>query len=272
MGAAPKTHKNPVLDRLLAAHRLVRAPRLQPDGRVLSTGLADLDAHLPEHGYPRGALTELVGTGPRHSLALHALAAASRHHRVAYLARGVVLHPEVLLARGAALEHCHCLLEERPEPLFWAAHQLLASGLFPLLLLYGSDWRDGTPLLGPLAWRRLLGLAKRHDAVVLLILDRHPALDAFARPCALRLQVEAGGWRPEAGATPQNEQRTSESRASKGRRPEAGGNAAPPQPAAGPPRGGHESAEHAGRPGRRICVRVVRAAGHSPGDAFELEI
>ena len=182
---------------LLATRKLSQGHRLQPALRGHSTGFTALDEVLPAHGYPRGGITELVGAGPRHSLALPGFAAASHTSQVAYLSREVLLHPQVLVANQVALENCHFLLEASELRLFWAAQQLLASGRFPFLLIYGSNWRDHRPLLDPLAYRRLRGLAYRHDAVVLLVLDDHPALATFARPCALRLSVEGTSNRPQ---------------------------------------------------------------------------
>lgn len=175
---------------LMASRKLARGGRLQPDLRGATTGFPALDEILPGGGYPLGGVTELVGAGPRHSLALPGLAAASHRGEVAYLSRDVLLHPQVLAASEVVLARCHFLLETSATRLFWAAQQLLASGHFPFLLIYGSHWRDQRPLLDPLSYRRLRGLAHRHDAVVVLILDSHPALGAFARPCALRLSVE----------------------------------------------------------------------------------
>ncbi len=181
---------------LLANRKLARGHRLQPDFRALPTGFPTLDAILPAGGYPIGGITELVGTGPRHSLALPGLAAASHTREVAYLSQDVLLHPQVLAANGVTLAHCHFLLESSATRLFWAAQQLLASGHFPFLLVYGSNWRDHRPLLDPLSYRRLRALAHRHDAVVVLVLDSHPALETFARPCALRLSVEGASVHP----------------------------------------------------------------------------
>ncbi len=184
------TRKSGAVASLLANRKLARGHHLQPDYRGLSTGFPPLDAILPAKGYPRGGVTELVGLGPRHSLALPGLAAASHTGEVAYLSQDLLLHPQVLAARDTRLSHCHFLLEASATLLFWAAQQLLASGHFPFLVIYGSNWRTHQPLLDPLSYRRLRALAHRHDSVVLLILDSHPALETFARPCALRLSVE----------------------------------------------------------------------------------
>lgn len=195
-GPSPSADGSRTVASLLATRKLSQGHRLQPDLRGHSTGFPTLDEVLPAGGYPRGGITELIGTGPRHSLALPGFAAASHTGQVAYLSRDVLLHPQVLAANQVALDNCHFLLEDSQLRLFWAAQQLLASGHFPFLLIYGSNWRDHRPLLDPLAYRRLRGLTYRHDAVVLLILDEHPALETFARPCALRLAVTGTSAHP----------------------------------------------------------------------------
>ncbi len=174
---------------LLDSRQLARGTCPQAAAAVVTTGIGPLDQLLAGGGYPRGGITELTGTGPRHSVAVAALAAASQWGAVAYLSQDLLLHPDVLAAHDAHLAQCHMLLEADPQKLFWAAQQLLASGHFACLMLYGSDWRDNLPLVDPLAYRRLRGLAQRHNAAVLLVLDAHPSLATFSRPCALRLQI-----------------------------------------------------------------------------------
>jgi protein ImuA len=174
---------------LLASRQIARGSCPHAAAAVVTTGIVALDRLLAGGGYPRGGITELTGAGPRHRVAVAALAAASQWGSVAYLSQDLLLHPDVLTAHDARLDQCHMLLETDPPKLFWAAQQLLASGHFACLVLYGSDWREGLPLMDPLAYRRLRGLAQRHHAAVLLILDAHPSLATFSRPCALRLQI-----------------------------------------------------------------------------------
>jgi len=184
-----KTTPDGLLRTLISSRRLVRANRLGRRKEVLSCGQDSLDEFLPFGGIERGHISELVGDGGKHLLAAHAMARCSRHDWTAYLAPAGLLNPALLAALEGELAHTFFLVESDGDTLGWGAQQLVASGLFSLVVLYASRPGDAHPLLSPVSYRRLLGLSKKQRTALLLLFDEHPALTRFARPCALRLAV-----------------------------------------------------------------------------------
>jgi hypothetical protein len=132
----------------------------------------------------------LVGHDFKHFVAAAALAANSRGGMVAYLSPVGVPGPELMAALGADHDHCFFLVHPGPSSLLKAAEMILSSGLFHLVALHASSYEDGRLLLDPPGYRRLLGQAVRHHAVLLLLLDEHPELPLVARPSALRLRFD----------------------------------------------------------------------------------
>jgi hypothetical protein len=185
----PEARELETVTDLLARRQLLMGHKLPASEGALSTGLESLDRWLPGGGYPRGEITELVGGAGLHRLIVSVLVSVSLRGAAACLARQTVPAPEVLAARGAHLHQIFFVVEDDPGLLSWAARQVVSSGRFLLVVLFGSDAFSGAPLLDPVGYRRLRGLARHHDVPLLLLLREHPDLAAFARPCALRLQV-----------------------------------------------------------------------------------
>lgn len=179
---------NSTVKKLLAGRQLAIANRLTARRAVLPSGLPPLDSFLPYHGFDIGGITEFVGVGAKQRIAGLVLAWHSRTMRVAYLAADGLLNPRLFTAAGGHLSNAWFLVESNPRLLAWSAQQVMASGIFSLVVFYGSRFNDGAPLLTPLLYRRLLGLTKKHQLTTLLLLDEHPALASMGRPCALRLQ------------------------------------------------------------------------------------
>jgi len=182
--------KNREVAGLLASRKLSRGNRLERSRSVIPSGLPALDLFLPFSGFEKGGITELVGDGPKHLISCFTMACHSRNSRVAYLAADGLLNPVMLQSLGGHLDNIYFLIEAEPAKLFWAVQQLLSSGLFALVVLYGSRWSDKSPLGLPVSYRRLRGLTKKHHLTLLLLLDEHNSLPFIARPCSLRLRVK----------------------------------------------------------------------------------
>jgi hypothetical protein len=110
--------------------------------RVLSTGDARLDAALPGGGFPRGALSLLVGPEGvgRVSIAAQAVAEETAAGRAAaWVDVGGRLYPPALVERGVRLERL--LLVRTPDPIkaARALEQVAASGLFRVVAATGIE-------------------------------------------------------------------------------------------------------------------------------------
>jgi len=105
---------------------------------VLRTGIAALDGLLPCGGLPLGQALELWGEAAsgRTSLALRAMAAATREHRlVAYVDGPRELYPPAAAALGVDLSRFLIVRPKAPGELVWSALQLLRSGSFACVVL-----------------------------------------------------------------------------------------------------------------------------------------
>jgi hypothetical protein len=189
MAACPNPAAAEIIARLTASRQVVRGHRLRTPRPVISTGLSALDAFLPFGGYPADGITELMGDGTRHVLACLALSHHSRSGQVAFLSSSFIPNPALLEAFGGELSHCHFLVEEDETLLAWSLLQVVASGLFGLVVLYGSRFPGREPLLDATACRRLFGLVREYSVPFLLLLDSHASLPGLVRPCSLRLEV-----------------------------------------------------------------------------------
>lgn len=127
--------------------------RQQHEGReAFPTRHAALDAALPGRGWPIGALTELMvaneGVG-EFTLLLPALAALTRQQQwIALVAPPRIPYAPALSNAGIALEHVLVVEtdnDKRRKNSFWAAEQLLRSGIFSAVVLWldaGGDERQ----------------------------------------------------------------------------------------------------------------------------------
>lgn len=157
----------------------------------LATGLAALDAALPEHGLPRGRLTEITGApgSGLTTVARHLVATTLRAGWwVAYVDATRTLAPR----DWAALGSHEGLWVVRPEDGTrgaWCADVLLRSGAFGLVIL------DGAPTLSRTVAVRLVRLARASDAafVVLAPNGQHAGVAG-----ALQLRVRLRRQNPRA--------------------------------------------------------------------------
>jgi len=157
------------------------ATRRSPEAAPLSTGIPVLDALFG--GWPRPGVTEITGPAGsgRFSLTLPALGALTRSGRPA----AVVDPYEVLHPPGLPALNLQKLLVVRPGPKprgAWAAEQLLASGVFRLVV--------GLDLPGAGAGARKLRQAANRGNCALVLIARWTE---ERLPAALRLEVTGRG-------------------------------------------------------------------------------
>lgn len=171
------------LESLLAAQTLWHAGR----GAVApvdseSTGHAALDRLLPQGGWPRGALTELLlpadGVGEI-GLLMPTLARLTRAAgAVVLIAPPYLAYAPAWQAGGVDLAHLH-LVEAAPRDALWAFEQCLRSGACAAVIGWPGN-ADGRAL------RRLQVAADSGDCLGFALRDRRHAVNAS--PAALRLE------------------------------------------------------------------------------------
>jgi protein ImuA len=172
---------------------------------ALCCGVPAIDALLPG-GFPRGALSELVGgpAGGKTAVALAVLAALSPEELAAYVDARGELYPPAAAAHGVDLSR---LLVVRPaapagapgssgdrappwRTALWACEVLLASGAFAAVAM-------DVPLPGHIEGagavaRRLQGAAERGGAIGLWLATARTGLRV---PAAVRLELRTEGGR-----------------------------------------------------------------------------
>jgi hypothetical protein len=164
-----------------AAHRL----------STLASGHAGLDAALPGHGWPLGAVTELIYAIPgcgELSLLLPALTQLSqaksrqKTHRIIMIDPPWIPYPPALHSRGLALDSLLVIRTQNRKESLWACEQVLR----------------GMPGGAMLAWperlsfselRRLQLAAESGQKAVFLF--RSASAASTSSPAALRLQLTA---------------------------------------------------------------------------------
>ncbi len=177
------------LETLLTAQTLWHAGRsakLSADGEP--TGHAALDALLPQRGWPRRALTELLlpadGVGEL-ELLFPALARLSRAgHPVVVIAPPYIPYAPAWQAAGVDLSRLE-IVDASPRDALWAFEQCLRSGACAAVL--GWPQQADTPSL-----RRLQVAADSGDCLGFALRDRKHA--ANASPAALRMEQSRGQW------------------------------------------------------------------------------
>ena len=178
------------LDTLLAARTLWHAGRsaaIAADGE--STGHAALDALLPQGGWPRRALTELLlpadGVGEL-ALLLPTLARMTQAgSTVAVIAPPYVPYAPAWQAAGVDLSLLE-IVDAAPRDALWAFEQCLRSGACAAVLGWPVN-ADGPAL------RRLQVAADGGECLGFALRDRRHA--ANPSPAALRLEHDGDGWR-----------------------------------------------------------------------------
>ncbi len=157
---------------------------------ALRTGIPEVDGLLPQGGLPLGQTVELTGQAAsgRTSLALRAVAAAHREHRLAAWVDGPrELYPPAAAALGADLRRLLIVRPKNPRQLVWTAQQLVRSGAFACVVL--DLTHTGVRLALPES-RKLMDAAVHGGGVLLLLTPPEAPADA-----GLRLRLEAQGPR-----------------------------------------------------------------------------
>ena len=178
------------LDSLLAAQTLWHAgrhPATTRDGEP--TGHAALDALLPQRGWPRRALTELLlpadGVGEL-ALLMPTLARLSREGgTLALVAPPYLPYAPAWQAAGIDLGALQ-VIETTPRDALWAFEQCLRSGACAAVVGWPRQ-ADAQAL------RRLQVAADSGDCLGFVLRDRRHA--ANPSPAALRLEHDGEGWR-----------------------------------------------------------------------------
>lgn len=151
----------------------------------LTTGLAELDAALPNRGLPRGRLTELVGlpgSGKTTLVRRIAERTVKDGGSVAYIDATRTLAPRDWAHVSATGNHegLWVVRPDAPTRGAWCADVLLRSGAFSLVVL------DGAPMLTRAVAVRLTHLARESDAALLVLADDSKASELAG---SLRLRV-----------------------------------------------------------------------------------
>ena len=178
------------LDTLLAARTLWHAGRsatIAADGEP--TGHAALDALLPQGGWPRRALTELLlpadGVGEL-ALLLPTLARLTQAgSAVAVIAPPYIPYAPAWQAAGVDLAMLD-IVDDSPRDALWAFEQCLRSGACAAVVGWPRQ-ADAQAL------RRLQVAADSGDCLGFVLRDRKHA--ANPSPAALRLEHDGDGWR-----------------------------------------------------------------------------
>ena len=178
------------LDSMLAAQTLWHAgrhPAAATDGEP--TGHAALDELLPQRGWPRRALTELLlpadGVGEL-ALLMPTLARLSREGgTLALIAPPYLPYAPAWQAAGIDLGVLH-VVEASPRDALWAFEQCLRSGACAAVIGWPRQ-ADAQAL------RRLQVAADSGDCLGFVLRERRHA--ANPSPAALRLEHDGDGWR-----------------------------------------------------------------------------
>ena len=177
------------LETLLAAQTLWRAGRtaiLAAEGE--STGHAPLDALLPQGGWPRRSLTELLlpadGVGELELLFPTLARMTQAGGTVVVVAPPYIPYAPAWQAAGVDLAHLE-IVEAQPRDALWAFEQCLRSGTCAAVLGWPRN-ADAQSL------RRLQVAADSGDCLGFAFRDRKHL--ANPSPAALRLEQTGGAW------------------------------------------------------------------------------
>ena len=171
----------------LSRHPLLwRCTQASHQVQTLASGHPGLDAALPGHGWPMGAITELLHKPPgcgELSLLLPALAHLGQDkHRIIMIDPPWIPYPPALYSRGLALENLLLIRTQNRNESLWACEQVLR----------------GIPGGAMLAWpehlsfselRRLQLAAKSGNKAVFLF--RNASMASDSSPAVLRLRLTA---------------------------------------------------------------------------------
>ena len=166
---------------------LWRSGEFYPDRESgIATGFPLLDRHLAGHGWPRGAVVEILSDHPGGAmvLLLPALATLSQEAKqIVLVAPPYIPYAPGLLINGVDLTRLLLVHSRNEEESLWALEQVLNAGCGAAL-----GWPQA---LQRTALRRLQLAAERGGGVGFLLC--RPRLVRESSPAALRLRVTAAG-------------------------------------------------------------------------------
>lgn len=175
------------LQKLLEQRNDLWRGRRRPAGRAVSTGRADLDAWLPDGGWPHASLIELL---PRHlgdaelELLLPLLAEQTRQGwPILLIAPPLIPCPQRLHRAGLALDRV--VIAHDPDQALWTAEQALKSGVCGSVLTWHPHGRVDARAI------RRLQLAARSSAAPTFVCYR-PGQTPPPSLSALRLGLQPG--------------------------------------------------------------------------------
>lgn len=180
-------HPDPVVAPLDSHPLLWRGRRAPAHAHALGTGHARLDAALPGHGWPQGAITEIIhattGCGEL-SLLLPALAGLGRDGRwVTMVDPPWVPCPAALHGRGLPLEKLLLVKTKNRRESLWACEQVVRGLPGGALLAWPQQLS-----FGELRRLQMAAADTRHS----VFLFRDASATAAPSPAALRLRLAPG--------------------------------------------------------------------------------
>lgn len=158
----------------------------------IKTGFPELDRELPDRGWPRGVLTELIcnesGIGEV-SLLLPAVAVLTKADAcVAWVAPPYLPYAPALAQAGAMLRHMFIVNTSNMQQMWWAAEQTMRSGACAAVLV----WAPGGGPMDYTMLRRLQQSASMGACAGFVFRPRVAENNTSPAPLRIRLQAEHG--------------------------------------------------------------------------------
>ncbi|MFJ1470074.1 translesion DNA synthesis-associated protein ImuA [Massilia orientalis] len=155
----------------------------------IPTGHADLDSELPDDGWPRSVLTELLLQQPgigELQLLKPVLAALSCRQRVALVQPPYIPHALAAMTWGLDVSRLIWVQPENTADALWSTEELLKNGGFGAILLWQRDVRSEH-------LRRLHLAAQRTETWLWLLRPLASAVEPSPAPLRLALRPADGG-------------------------------------------------------------------------------
>lgn len=182
-------HRTQVIAQLLQSTPDIWSGHAVAMARSHDTGHAELNALLPGHGWPAGALIELIplmeGIGELSLLLPVLRRLCSAAHDVVFVRPPHIPYPPALARAGLPLNRMIWIDAKHDDDARWCAEQTLREGIAGAVLLWSDARRD-------IALRRLQLAAREGES--LLFMYRPPGLLHAASPATVRVAL-----RPQAG-------------------------------------------------------------------------
>ncbi len=180
------------LENLLSQHRHIWRGRgaRSAHGNGWATGFQALDALLPEQGWPRDTLVEMVvsawGIGELQLLMPAMVKAMDNSAWLAWIAPPYIPYAPALAGSGLRLDRLVLVQPSRSEDIPWAMEKLLRQRRCAMVLAWPGK-------LKPVMVRRLQLAAEAGQTLGVLLYDK----DQGSSPAALRLRLSPAGRKEE---------------------------------------------------------------------------